>query len=123
MTSVSTRFLGQPRLTKPTFMRKEGEACSFRIPFGPVRASISRMVMYTVHVIGEPAAGRAVTLVFQTNEGETKNQSKTDRTGVASMWGPWSNFVRVLVDNRTAVEQAEWTERPADRFVEVSAPG
>ena len=79
--------------------------------------------MYTVHVTGEPAAGRAVTLVFQTNEGETKNQSKTDRTGVASMWGPWSNFVRVLVDNQTAVEQAEWTERPADRFVEVSAPG
>ncbi len=75
--------------------------------------------MYTVSVSGERPAGRIVTLVFQTNAGEKKNQSETDRTGVASMWGPWSESVRVLIDNRTVVDEAEWTERPADRFVEV----
>ena len=79
--------------------------------------------MYTVSVSGERTAGRLVTLVFQTEEGEKRNQDKTDRTGVASMWGPWSSSVRVLVDNQTVVEDANWTERPADRFVEVAAPG
>jgi hypothetical protein len=78
------------------------------------------MVMYTVSVSGERPVGRTVTLVFQTNDGERRNQGKTDPTGVASMWGPWSSSVRVLVDDQTAAEEAEWTERPADRFVEVS---
>jgi hypothetical protein len=64
------------------------------------------MVMYTVSVAGECPVGRTVTLVFQTTEG--------------GMWGPWSSSVRVPVDDRSAAEQAEWTERPADRFVEVS---
>jgi hypothetical protein len=77
------------------------------------------MVMYTVSVSGEPRAGRLVKLIFQTNDGEKTNQGKTDLTGVASMWGPWSSSVRVLVDDQTAVEHASWTERPADRFVAV----
>ena len=76
--------------------------------------------MYTVNVAGERPVGRTVTLVFQTTEGEKRNQGKTDRTGVTSMWGPWSSSVRVLVDDQMAAEQAEWTERPADRFVEVA---
>ena len=75
------------------------------------------MVMYTVSV---RSAGRTVTLVFQTSEGERRNQGKTYRTGVAIMWGPWSSSVRVMVDDETAVEQANWTERPADRFTEVN---
>jgi hypothetical protein len=79
--------------------------------------------MYTVSVSGERRVGRTVTLVFQTNDGERRNQGKTDRTGVASMWGPWSSSVRVLVDDQMAAQEAEWTERPADRFVEVAAPG
>ncbi len=78
--------------------------------------------MYTVRVSGEPAAGREVRLVFKTSEGEKTNQCATDRTGVAYMWGPWSESVRVLVDGRIAVEQAKWTERPADRYVEILAP-
>jgi hypothetical protein len=81
------------------------------------------MVMYTVRVSGGRAMDRAITLVFQTDEGETRNQGKTDRTGVASMWGPWSASVRVLIDNQAAVECANWTERAADRFVELAAPG
>ena len=79
------------------------------------------MVMYTVELSGEVVAERRITLVFETNEGGQRSEGKTDRTGVASMWGPWSASVRILVDSQTAVEHAEWQERPADRYTEAKS--